>query len=562
MDRRQVFVFEDFFDFGRRTKSEGELLSFRILEVGRFKKKKAAFNWHVLEVLPSMTFASALEALLSQSEMLSDASESTRSSGFRCFVSKEENSGVEARHEVPMATKVVRCCARFGQFVTFEAPSPELESEKERSQTSAFDVLLSASAAQGAAAARGKLPAKKGSEAYQSQDNFRSDWRLYNAIIDLLGVERVGFRNGSEQTAGKELVGVLADVLFEVLPAERRKRLEDRGLHFPGFFQPLTTSVYNDPSKHRHGRLPQLTRTDLSRMVEKLLRVRGLPTLQSASWGNVSAAITALATCLDKYGKYLETTTQRVNLMHHQMEPARLPKTGESDAVVRKEGCVRELALVARYKSLEQALAASEPYQKAFFVNDVAPADRQQHYRYVHEMQLPFAVELYHFHRGGNLGTLWWIWRAPEDPVNTRQDAGMKLIHQVTQDLKMYHTRAMRREFADRFKNVCSASPVVVREIYQELTGDSSAAPSAVEKIVQARLQLALDTEDPDIVYDLRHHNPARLLQVWQSPPCCGRGFIEDPVCTSCVPRMLCEGGACSHSRAEADAHLTARLGD
>ena len=35
-----------------------------------------------------MTFASALEALLS--EMLSDASESTRSSGFRCFVSKKE----------------------------------------------------------------------------------------------------------------------------------------------------------------------------------------------------------------------------------------------------------------------------------------------------------------------------------------------------------------------------------------------------------------------------------------------------------------------------------------
>ena len=118
-----------------------------------------------------------------------------------------------------------------------------------RSQTSAFDVLLSASAAQGGAAARGKLPAKKGSEAYQRQDNFRSDWRLYNAIIELLGAENVGFRNGCEQTAGKELVDVLADVLFEVLP-KRRKRLEDRGLHFPVFFQPLTTSIYNDPSKH------------------------------------------------------------------------------------------------------------------------------------------------------------------------------------------------------------------------------------------------------------------------------------------------------------------------
>ena len=45
-------------------------------------------------------------------------------------------------------------------------------------------------------------------------------------------------------------------------------------------------------------------------------------------------------------------------------------------------------------------------------------------------------------------------------------------------------------------------------------------------------------------------------------PSCCGRGFIEVPVCTAYVPRMLCKGGACSHLSAEADAHLTARLGD
>ena len=102
----------------------------------------------------------------------------------------------------------------------------------------------------------------------------------------------------------------------------------------------------------------------------------------------------------------------------------------------------------------------------------------------------------------------------------------MKLIHQVTQDLKMYHKRAMRRDFADRFKNVCSVSPVVVREIYQELTGDLTAAPSAVEKIVQARLQLALDTEDSDIVYDLCHHNPGRRPEFdafWDAT----KGYIE-----------------------------------
>ena len=79
--------------------------------------------------------------------------------------------------------------------------------------------------------------------------------------------------------------------------------------------------------------------------------------------------------------------------------------------------------------------------------------------------------------------------------MNIRPDLAMKLIHQVTKKVEVYHTHVMRRDFAERYKNLCQTSPVLLREIYQDLIGDCSASvSSAISKEVQTRLRLALDT--------------------------------------------------------------------
>ena len=46
-----------------------------------------------------------------------------------------------------------------------------------------------------------------------------------------------------------------------------------------------------------------------------------------------------------------------------------------------------------------------------------------------------------------------------------------------------------------------------MRELYRQLTGDVYRSHDAVEAVVDERVKLALDTEDPDIICDLRHHN-------------------------------------------------------
>ena len=46
-----------------------------------------------------------------------------------------------------------------------------------------------------------------------------------------------------------------------------------------------------------------------------------------------------------------------------------------------------------------------------------------------------------------------------------------------------------------------------MRELYRKLTGDASSSHDAAEAVVDERVQLALDTEDPEIIHDLRHYN-------------------------------------------------------
>ena len=92
-------------------------------------------------------------------------------------------------------------------------------------------------------------------------------------IIDLLSSRELGFRKGVGETAGKQLVNALTDVLFEILPEERLQRLKDRGVHLPEFFSPLIGRGFNNPEHHKHARLAPLSKCAVQEMVGNLLQV-------------------------------------------------------------------------------------------------------------------------------------------------------------------------------------------------------------------------------------------------------------------------------------------------
>ena len=53
--------------------------------------------------------------------------------------------------------------------------------------------------------------------------------------------------------------------------------------------------------------------------------------------------------------------------------------------------------------------------------------------------------------------------------------------------------------------------PALLREMYRRLTGDSSSSVNAAEGEVDERVSQLLDSEDPNLIWDLRVNNQGRL---------------------------------------------------
>ena len=92
---------------------------------------------------------------------------------------------------------------------------------------------------------------------------------------------------------------------------------------------------------------------------------------------------------------------------------------------------------------------------------------------------------------------------------DARYNIAMKMLATIEPDIPKYHTRSMRRQFKKTI-DILSAEikPHQIRYIYRSLTGDSSLENIAHE--IDERVMLAIDTEVPDLVIDLRELNHGR----------------------------------------------------
>ena len=172
--------------------------------------------------------------------------------------------------------------------------------------------------------------------------------------------------------------------------------------------------------------------------------------------------------------------------MHHQMEPARTPASGDHSVEERREASVRSARMAQRYAAVERVLEKSEPYEDVVFLNELLPENKQQRYVFGHELQLPFAVELYSYQQGGNAHTLWWIWRAPPDPADSQPQQTGRITNKLNQSIPVFYTRAMRKAFIQRYQLLSKVSPSLFQQMFRDITGDSSTPPTQISKEVQA----------------------------------------------------------------------------
>ena len=102
------------------------------------------------------------------------------------------------------------------------------------------------------------------------------------------------------------------------------------------------------------------------------------------------------------------------------------------------------------------------------------------------------------------------MWKVPVDTV---LEDNYKVVDKVKSQIKVYHSRAMRNEFKSICGRVSNMKPAVARELYRRYVGDASAAASGEEGEIDQCVQIFLDCEDDDVVWDLREHNAGRPEQ-------------------------------------------------
>ena len=81
----------------------------------------------------------------------------------------------------------------------------------------------------------------------------------------------------------------------------------------------------------------------------------------------------------------------------------------------------------------------------------------------------------------------------------------MRTLKKIEPEIPIYHTRAMYAVFYRQTAALTElqAKSNHIRAIYWGLTGDASA--EIISSEIDVRVQYAMEMEDPDIIYDLRH---------------------------------------------------------
>ena len=120
------------------------------------------------------------------------------------------------------------------------------------------------------------------------------------------------------------------------------------------------------------------------------------------------------------------------------------------------------------------------------------PESRYKQKHWVVNFQLKFPVAIY----GGNIGNINIMWKVTENDV--KLDTLMaRAVLQVNKNFPKCHTKKMRKDFWWK-KKLVKSSKSVLHDIYQELSGDTSAPSNKNECLIQECItKFILTLDDP-----------------------------------------------------------------
>ena len=217
-----------------------------------------------------------------------------------------------------------------------------------------------------------------------------------------------------------------------------------------------------------------------------------------------------MSSSLSTYAKELEEANEHQQSRHLMLHPSRtISEYAECQFLpaVAKHEVHKELL------TLSDAVHGIEECVPILIEDDYfEPTITTSHRLYLLSiMALADPVQLIRYDSGEGSCVMHFIQKISENSTeDSRVTMAVRMVAKIEPEIPVYHSRAMRKVFSKQLQSIhsCSIQPHILRHIYRELTGDASREISRAE--IDQRVQLAIETDDPDLIIDLRHLNEGR----------------------------------------------------
>lgn len=235
---------------------------------------------------------------------------------------------------------------------------------------------------------------------------------------------------------------------------------------------------------------------------EKLSKLLMLPYFSSEKCKTFKGHIEGLNDAVLKMKSYLEQANKRATYRNTSVEPVRSLTDNFSF-------CIKPATKVSELRGCYKKLAAHcEKLQAYQFLDliDFEPIDIIERRKWLNYLQLPFEFGLFVYSHGNSVGNLNVIWKQPPEEERS-STLDIKCINEIKGLIPVFATRAMKKDFIERYNGSTKLKPVIARSMLRYLTNAELTAENLAEKQIDERLDLILRTDDPKLILDLRQNN-------------------------------------------------------
>ena len=484
-----------------------------------------------------------------------------------------------------------------GRWIVLQYQLPEPEPGPPREQADAFSVLSKATS-------KRVLPIKQVNCKLDDGVTDRYDWAIYNAVIDQLQKNELGFPAEliHDQQPGKQLLLNLQGLLTFVLPFDERGVFRERACHIPERF---TSAKLNVAASTKHnGSKSTVERLSTERLMQRVnLLYMTLERLESQGswhrapgWASFLSDVRTLCTRLAHYADGKLEQAQRSAANHARTQSTRDPTAAKNLDYFLVEG-TRNPSLHPSLWPLAARLGQAEMYEPVLIDDSIMgvtiakPSEppsaevtrKEQRRDFMNGLQShggPFQMMVHVFHQGGPKPSVRYCWRVPSDEdvraaAEAARDAALRndadpfaaaaagraagaatmtdpvkeaaAVAKAAGGAPVTSTRTMRAEFFARFAPT-GLHQAVLHEMHRFLTGDTSAAKDAKQLAIDKRVVAWLNSGgDPEHYYDWRDLNGndgLKFSAFWDE----AATYLELEIGTGAEPRREASDGSLGYA--------------